>query len=182
MCNSFVHDLKEAYFPFVTQTASIMVPLMSYMLHDDVRNYACACAPDLFDSAVKAMKAGVANATPDYVRGIFGRIIETMLKCFKEEPDAEIIITLVNGCKMMVELAEPELARSLIDETALKTIGMALLNVLTQSHERIEAREKIRDEDDDFDEETYERIVELNEGEDELALAVRTLDNTLHNI
>jgi hypothetical protein len=173
MICSFVHDLKEAYFPFVTQTATIMVPLMSYMLHDDVRNYACASAPDLFDSAVKAMKAGAANATPEYVRGLFGRIIDKMLTCFVEEPDAEIIITLVNGVKMMIELAEPALAMELIDEKALNTIGVALMKVLTASHNRISEREKLRDEDEDFDEETYERIVELNEGEDELALAVR---------
>lgn len=164
MLCSFVHDLKAAFFPYIEETASIMLPLMSFELSDEVRNYAITCMPDLVMAAVLAMQEGKCDL--DYVRRLFAECAKNMIVCFKTDADTQILMCLVGSLNMCVEQVG-ELARDLLDGQALNAIGEALLKLLTKSGERIEAREKQK-QSEDFDEEALAVLVGENQQEDEL--------------
>merc|ERR1719223_33441 len=53
MLNRIVNDLKGAYAPYLEETASILLPLMSYPLSDESRMAAMTCVPAMLESAVE---------------------------------------------------------------------------------------------------------------------------------
>jgi len=102
MLYCYASELQEGFFPYVDETAKLLVPLMRFFYHDGVRSAAVTTMPCLMTSASRYF-AGAGAAQPDamYIRNLFNFMFIPFLEAMKEEIDMEI---LVMGIESFVEV------------------------------------------------------------------------------
>ncbi|KAJ7972033.1 importin-5-like [Quillaja saponaria] len=54
----YADELKEGFFPWIDQVAPILVPLLKFYFHEEVRKAAVSAMPELLHSAKLAFKKG----------------------------------------------------------------------------------------------------------------------------
>lgn len=59
----YVDELREGFFPFVKEVTDLMVPLLKFYFHEEVRRAATSALPNLVRSAQSAAEKGVAGAS-----------------------------------------------------------------------------------------------------------------------
>ncbi|XP_009781187.1 importin subunit beta-3-like [Nicotiana sylvestris] len=57
----YAHNLKEEFYRWISQVASVLVPLLKFYIDDDVRNYANYALSFLLPSAKLAIEKGIAR-------------------------------------------------------------------------------------------------------------------------
>lgn len=62
MLCSFAHDLEGDFFPFVNDTARVLLPGITYTFSEEVRQHSTAAMPCLMKCSVKALMAGRMSA------------------------------------------------------------------------------------------------------------------------
>jgi hypothetical protein len=157
MLCSFCHDLQDGFLPYVKQSAEIMIPLLDHP-HDEVQSHAIHGMPHLFRAAMAAHRKGTASM--EFVKALLEAILAQLVAVFPQENNAQTLQTLVVALHDCVDDAA-DLSRSIIDQAALQTIAEALVRMLTDSHRRIEFREKRLKEEEADGELDEERIVEI---------------------
>lgn len=169
MIGCYVDELKAGFFPYVKQVADIMVPLLKFYFHEDVRRAAVQSVPQLLRSAELASETGVPGASKEFVAQLFAYTWEPLVAALKKEPDADIQATMLESISEVVDLVEP----SLMAQPQVEAAFDGLRHVLKQAERRREARAK-RLLQEDFDEEEAEALREENECEEELVDQVTT--------
>ncbi|XP_070044072.1 uncharacterized protein [Nicotiana tomentosiformis] len=72
----YAHNLKEEFYPWISQAASVLVPLLKFYIDDDVRNYANYAMSFLLPSAKLAVEKGIAQGgNQSYFKQLSGDII-----------------------------------------------------------------------------------------------------------
>ncbi|KAI8476174.1 MAG: armadillo-type protein [Monoraphidium minutum] len=169
MIGCYVDELKEGFFPYVKQVADIMVPLLKFYFHEDVRRAAVQSVPQLLRSADLACERGAPGASREFVSQLFAYTWEPLVAALKKEPEADIQATMLESIAEVVDLVEP----ALISQPQVEAAFEGLRHVLKQAERRREARLK-RLQQEDFDEEEAEALREENECEEELVDQVTT--------
>jgi len=72
------------------QVLEIMVPLLSFYYHEDVRRAAASSLPELLAAAQAAGEAGAPNADATFIKGMVDFIWEPLMTAIRKDPDTEI--------------------------------------------------------------------------------------------
>ncbi|XP_070019166.1 uncharacterized protein [Nicotiana sylvestris] len=166
--------LEEDFYPWISQAASVLDPLLKFYIHDDVRENAIFAMSSLLRSAKLAVEKGTAQGGNKlYFKELSGRIILAFGDAIYSEHETklcEIILKELNQC---LKISGPHL-----DEDQVRRIMNGIKHVITESSCRkgkLTEREKL----DDFDAEEAELLREERELEEKVFYRVGCILLTL---
>jgi len=164
-CNMLVcyfAELREGMFPWIESVVKVMVPLISFIYHDEVRTAAAALMPEIVRSAVAAMRGGMCDAA--YLGNLCSHIFAKVLPAIIEDPEPSVQLTLIEALQESCDVAGAGCLQSpeRVAE-ALKALATVAEEVLQRTEERAGAAK-----DEDFDEDEAEALDEAAENDAEL--------------
>jgi len=165
MLQSYACDLKEGFLPYVQDVARVLVPLVKFQYMDEVRTASMGAMPELLNSCILGIGAGMQGATAELVAGLKDFMLTHVLAQLKVEPDTETLDTLVMHFSEIIEACEtcPQAHFSAEQQREVAAVMMLLLK------ESIERREdKKKDPDEELDEEEEEQLQDEAEREEGL--------------
>ncbi|XP_064967716.1 uncharacterized protein LOC103986945 [Musa acuminata AAA Group] len=159
----YADELKEGFYPWIDQVAPILVPLLKFYFHEEVRRAAVSAMPDLLRSAKLAIEKGVAQGRDkSYVKKLSDYIIPALLEALQKEPETEICASMLDSLNECMQLAGAHLI-----EGHIKMMVDQIKHVMTASVARKkEMAERAKEED--FDDEEGEMLKEETEEEEEV--------------
>ncbi|KAK9664646.1 hypothetical protein RND81_14G058200 [Saponaria officinalis] len=159
----YADELKEGFFPWIDQVAGILVPLLKFYFHEEVRRAAVSAMPELLRSAKLAIEKGLAQGRNEqYLKQLSDFIIPPLVEALNKEPEVEICSSMLDSVKECIQIAGP-----LLDENQVRCIVNEIKHVITASSLRKTERAE-RAKAEDFDAEEGELLNEENEQEEEL--------------
>lgn len=170
----YADELKEGFYPWIDLVAPILVPLLKFYFHEEVRRAAVSAMPELLHSAKLAVEKGLAQGRNEsYVKQLSDYIIPALVEALHKEPDVEICVSMLDALNECLQISG-----MLSDERQVKAIVDELKHVLTASSSRKRERAE-RAKADDFDAEEGELLREENEQEEEIFDQVGEILGTL---
>lgn len=159
----YADELKEGFFPWIDQVAPIMVPLLKFYFHEEVRKAAVTAMPDLLRAGKLAVEKGVAGGRDQsYVKQLADYLVPPLVEALRKEPEMEIQATMLDALNECLEVAG-----ELLDSTRAASIFYELKAALEASRTRKDERMQ-RGRAEEFDEEDREVLEAENEAEDEV--------------
>ncbi|KAF6254101.1 armadillo-type protein [Scenedesmus sp. NREL 46B-D3] len=159
----YIDELKEGFFPYAKEVTDLMVPLLKFYFHEEVRRAAVGALPHLLRSALAAAEKGVTGASKEFSGQMVSFMWEPLVAAVKKEPEAELAAAMLDSLSEIVDLAEPGQLSSAQVEAAFAAFGA----ILSAAEARRATRSK-RASAEDFDEEEQEALAAENEQEEEL--------------
>lgn len=160
----YADELEAGFFPYVEQVTQIMVPLLKFYFHEEVRQAAVQAVPELLKSVYMAVSEGKANgADMQYVKQMLDYVWQPLIDSMVKEPDVEVLANMLEAVQDTVRLVGPALL-------TLDQLGQAFQRfkaVLDDSAKRRKDRSALT-AGEDFDEEEAEALEGENELEEEL--------------
>ncbi|CAE5960316.1 unnamed protein product [Arabidopsis arenosa] len=151
----YADELKEGFFPWIDQVAPILVPLLKFYFHEEVRKAAVSGMPELLRSAKLAVEKGESQGRNEsYIKHLSDYIIPALLEALH---------------KISGPILDESQVRGIVEETKHA--------VIASSTRRSEREERARAED--FDAEESEILKEENEQEEEVFDQIGDLLGTL---
>jgi hypothetical protein len=86
------------------QVADIMVPLLKFWFHEDVRRAAVQTMPELLRSAVLSIEKGKGGVDASYVKQLLDYVWPAMMDALGKEPETEIQSVTMDSISEIVEL------------------------------------------------------------------------------
>ncbi|XP_057539019.1 uncharacterized protein LOC130817373 [Amaranthus tricolor] len=170
----YAEELKEGFYPWIDQVAPILVPLLKFYFHEEVRRAAVSAMPELLLSAKLAVEKGLAQGRNEsYVKQLSDYIVPALVEALHKEPDIEICASMLDALNECTQVSG-----TLLEEGQVKAIVDEIKQVLTASSSRKRERAE-RTKAEDFDAEEGELLKEENEQEEELFEQVGDLLGTL---
>lgn len=157
----YVSELKEGFFPYIDPVAKIMVPLMKFIYHDEVRSAAVTCMPELVKCAIGAAEKGQCDRS--VVKSLLDFIMGTLLEAVTAEPDIDVLVAMANSIHECVDAV----GENCLSREQVELVVEAVRVIVVESNERRDEREE-KKEGDDYDEEEGELLEEENNKEEEL--------------
>lgn len=166
----YADELKEGFFPWIDQVAVLMVPLLKFYFHEEVRKAAAQSLPELLAGGKLAVEKGLAPAVTvaadgqekGYVRQMVEFMVPPLVEVLTKEPEVEMLVIMLESLQECIQLAGSELSADLVSSMVAQ-----LKAVVDASRGRRKERME-RAETEDFDEEEGELLEEENEQEDEV--------------
>lgn len=163
----YADELKEGFFPWIEEVAQIMVPLLKFYFHEEVRKAAVNTLPELLLAAKLAVEKGCGKDISwlkqllDFILGspVDKESGSGFLEALRKEPEVEITGYMLQSLQEIL-LAVGEL----LEAHQLAAIVEELRQALAKSEERRQEL-KERTKSEDFDEEELELL--MNETEQE---------------
>ncbi|MEW5314066.1 MAG: hypothetical protein WDW38_005590 [Sanguina aurantia] len=159
----YAEELKEGFLPWMRTVADIMVPLLKFWFHEDVRRAAVQALPELLNCCVQGVAKGVAGVDAGIVAALLEFMWEPLMEALGKEPEPSVIASILDSIVEIVEMVDPQLLK----QEWVKTAFERFAKVLVGAEERRQERQK-RQAGEDFDEEELETLEEENEIEEEL--------------
>lgn len=159
----YADELKEGFYPWIDQVAPVLVPLLKFYFHEEVRKAAVSAMPELLKSAKLAIEKGQAQGRDQsYLKQLADYIVPALVEALHKEPEIEVLIDMLDSLnesmKLVGTLVEPGQIKVMVDE---------FKQVLTASSTRKKERAE-RSHTEDFDAEENEIVQEENEQEEEI--------------
>eukprot|EP00898_Chlorokybus_atmophyticus_P005983 jgi/Chlat1/6386/Chrsp44S05759 len=159
----YADELQEGFFPFVDQVAPIMVPLLKFYFHEEVRKAAVSCMPELLRSSKRAIEKGVDGGRgPPYLKQLSDYILPALTEALEKEPETEICANMLEALAEVVQLVGP-----IIDAPQVAAMCRQLQATLEDSARRRADLAKRRHAEG-FDEEEAEMLKDEAELENEV--------------
>eukprot|EP00179_Madagascaria_erythrocladioides_P010064 CAMPEP_0198324830 /NCGR_PEP_ID=MMETSP1450-20131203/12744_1 /TAXON_ID=753684 ORGANISM="Madagascaria erythrocladiodes, Strain CCMP3234" /NCGR_SAMPLE_ID=MMETSP1450 /ASSEMBLY_ACC=CAM_ASM_001115 /LENGTH=668 /DNA_ID=CAMNT_0044028663 /DNA_START=1 /DNA_END=2007 /DNA_ORIENTATION=- len=158
MIACFVSELKGGFIQYVEPVAQLMVPLLKFFYHEEVRTAAAGCLPDLV-RAVKAQGPQMESQTKQLVDFMLPKLIEAA----RGEPDIEVAVVMLESMADVVDLLSPGM---LVPATLSVLVDM-VLEMVTDREMRTQERNQEAMENG-WDEEEVEQAAAEAEKDDEL--------------
>ncbi|CAM6081611.1 unnamed protein product [Calypogeia fissa] len=159
----YADELKEGFFPWIDQVAPILVPLLKFYFHEEVRKAAVSAMPELLRSAKLAVEKGLAQGRNEiYVKQLTDYIVPALVEALHKEPETEICANMLDALNECIQISG-----LLLDAGQIKTIVDEFKQVITASSSRKKERAE-RTKTEDFDDEEGELLEEENEQEEEV--------------
>lgn len=170
----YADELKEGFYPYVEQVTQLMVPLLKFYFHEEVRSAAAQSLPELLRSASLAAAKG---RGPDaaFVRSMLGFMWGPLVEAVGKEPDAELLVTMLEAVDELVDIAE---GPKLLPLEELTKLFEAFAVIMEAYEDRRKDRLK-RMASEDFDAEEGEALEEEHEAETELLDALGSCITTV---
>ncbi|GAB2222582.1 hypothetical protein Droror1_Dr00016701 [Drosera rotundifolia] len=173
----YADELKEGFYPWTDQVVPIMVPLLKFYFHEEVRRAAVSAMPELLRSAKLAVAKGLApGRNESYVKQLSDYIIPALVEALHKEPDIDISASMLDSLNECLQICGP-----LLDESQVRSIVDEIKQVITASSSRKADRAE-RSKAEDFDAEEGELLKEENEQEEEMFDQVGEILGTLIKI
>ncbi|CAL0329861.1 unnamed protein product [Lupinus luteus] len=170
----YADELKEGFFPWIDQVTGILVPLLKFYFHEEVRKAAVSAMPELLRSAKLAIEKGQSQGRDaSYLKFLTDSIVPALVEALHKEPDTEICASMLDSINESLQISG-----MLLDENQVRSIVDELKQVITASSSRKSEREE-RANAEDFDAEEGELIKEENEQEEEVFDQVGEILGTL---
>ncbi|KAI5084377.1 hypothetical protein GOP47_0000546 [Adiantum capillus-veneris] len=156
-------ELKEGFYPWVDQVASILVPLLKFYFHEEVRKASVSAMPELLRAVKLAFEKGVAIGRDEsYLKQLANYIIPALVEALHKEPETEVLSSMLESINECIQTAGVLLdgghIKSMVDE-----FKQAITASCTRKRERAE-----RTKTEDFDAEEGELLQEENAQEEEV--------------
>ncbi|CAI5473246.1 unnamed protein product [Closterium sp. Yama58-4] len=165
----YADELKEGFFPWIDQVAQLMVPLLKFYFHEEVRKAAAQSIPELLLDGKLAVEKGVApavTATAEgekrYLKQMVDFLVPPLVEVLTKEPEVEMIVVMLESLQECIQLGGAELSAEQVAQVVAQ-----LKAVVEGSRGRRKERLE-RTQTEDFDEEESELLQEENEQEDEV--------------
>ncbi|XP_039139952.1 importin-5-like [Dioscorea cayenensis subsp. rotundata] len=159
----YADELKEGFYPWISQVAPTLVPLLKFYFHEEVRKAAVSAMPELLRSAKLAVEKGLTPGHDDScVKQLSDYIIPALVEALHKEPETEICVSMLDALNQCMQLSGP-----LLNEAQVRSIVDEIKHVITASSTRITERAE-RTKTEDFDTEEGEFLKEENEQEEEI--------------
>uniref|UniRef100_A0A1I8IFD4 Importin-5 n=1 Tax=Macrostomum lignano TaxID=282301 RepID=A0A1I8IFD4_9PLAT len=131
----YARELREAFAPYTEQVAQLMVPLLKFYFHDEVRSAACESLPHLLECA--------RSQGPTFLGNLWGYIRPSLIAAIGDEPEPEV---QADGLSSLAQCIEAMGAGCLADSM---DPCLELLEKLLNSHfEKAEKRQAAREDDE----------------------------------
>ena len=158
MLYSYALELKEGFFPYVSETAKILVPLLKFFWHDGVRSAAITSMPHLLQSAKDYLSKSEPNNTVSYLRQLFNFMHPAFLEAMVLEDDLETLLVMFESFKQCINIAGPGCLEQDKLENAIKTSKELFIQIKNRREDRQKGKH-----DEDFDDEENDRVEEQAE-------------------
>ncbi|GJP49341.1 hypothetical protein CLOM_g8564 [Closterium sp. NIES-68] len=165
----YADELKEGFFPWIDQVAQLMVPLLKFYFHEEVRKAAAQSIPELLLDGKLAVEKGVAPAVTvtaegekRYLKQMVDFLVPPLVEVLTKEPEVEMIVVMLESLQECIQLGGAELSAEQVGQVVAQ-----LKAVVEGSRGRRKERLE-RTQTEDFDEEESELLDEENEQEDEV--------------
>ncbi|XP_019083178.1 PREDICTED: importin-5-like [Camelina sativa] len=100
----YADELKEGFFPWIDQVAPILVPLLKFYFHEEVRKAAVSGMPELLRSAKLAVEKGKSQGRNEsYIKHLSDYIIPALLEALHKEPEVEICASMLESLNECVQ-------------------------------------------------------------------------------
>ncbi|KAA6426387.1 MAG: Embryo defective [Trebouxia sp. A1-2] len=166
----YADELEVGFFPYVEQVTQIMVPLLKFYFHEEVRQAAVQAVPELLKSVYMAVSEGKAGgADMQYVKQMLDYVWQPLIESMVKEPDLEVLANMLEAIQDTVRLVGP----ALLTQEQLGQAFERFRAVLDHSAKRRKERSAITT-GEDFDDEEAEALEEENELEEDLLDQVQT--------
>jgi hypothetical protein len=103
----FVEYLQEHFYPYIETTATIMIPLLKFFYHDDVRLAGAFAMPELVKCCLKHHEAiAAANGQPvdhSITTQLTGVIYSNLVQCIPDEPQVEVQVAMLEALQETIE-------------------------------------------------------------------------------
>ena len=161
----YADELKGGFHAWVQPVAQLMVPLLTFGFHEDVRKSAAQSLPQLLASAKLAAEAGCPGKDLAYLRGLVAFTLPPLVEALPKEQDLDVLGAAMEAVGEIATVLGPELAPQMVDPALLQRAFACFAEVMDASEARREERRE-RAKGEDFDEEEREALEEEDE-EDE---------------
>jgi hypothetical protein len=159
----YADELKEGFYPWIDQVAPILVPLLKFYFHEEVRKAAVSAMPELLRAGKLAVEKGQAQGRDEaYVKQLTDYIIQPLVEAMHKEPETELCSSMLDSLNECIQIAGP-----LLDAGQIKSMVEEFKQVITASSTRKKERAE-RTHTEDFDAEEKEFLEEENEQEEEV--------------
>ncbi|KAG0582851.1 hypothetical protein M758_3G093200 [Ceratodon purpureus] len=159
----YADELKEGFYPWIDQVAPILVPLLKFYFHEEVRKAAVSAMPELLRAGKLAVEKGqAAGRDESYVKQLADYIIPPLVEAMHKEPETEICSSMLESLNECIQIVGP-----LLDAVQIKSMVEQFKQVITASVTRKRERAE-RTQTEDFDAEEGELLEEENEQEEEV--------------
>lgn len=165
----YAEELREGFLPYVQQVTEIMVPLLKFWFHEDIRRAASNILPELLHSAVSAAEKQTSGVSSASVQQLLTLIFPPLIEALGKEPDVDVLPATLEAVSSIVDMVEP----GMIQEEWVKSTFEKFSKILKEAEERRQERLK-RQNTEDFDGEELEALQEENQQEEELFDQVAT--------
>lgn len=85
----YARELKEEFAEYAEDVVKLMVPMLKFYFHDNVRTAAAESLPYLLECA--------RIRGPQYIQGMWAYILPELLKAIDSEPEQEVQVELLNS-------------------------------------------------------------------------------------
>ncbi|XP_072935690.1 importin-5 [Epargyreus clarus] len=143
----YARELKEAFAEYAEDVVKLMVPMLKFYFHDNVRTAAAESLPYLLECA--------RIRGPQYIQGMWAYILPELLKAVDAEPEQEVQVELLNSLAKCIEL----LGAGCLSDEMMADVLRILNKLLTEHFSRAAARRQKRD-DEDYDEVVEEQLAD----------------------
>ncbi|XP_038209407.1 importin-5 [Zerene cesonia] len=162
----YARELKEAFSEYAEDVVRLMVPMLKFYFHDNVRMAAAESLPYLLECA--------RIRGPQYIQGMWAYILPELLNAIDSEPEQDVQVELLNSLAKCIEL----LGTGCLSDEMMTEVLRILNKLLTEHFERAtERRQKRADED-------YDEVVEeqLADEDNEDVYGLSRVADVLHSL
>jgi hypothetical protein len=138
MMACFLAELQDGFQAFIEPTTVLMVPLLQFYYHDEVRSAAVSCMPELIKCTSKFMQKNPGVVDPATLTQLSVLIYDKLVESIIREPEVEIQIAMLDALQDSVEAA----TAAHIDQTRFAPF----LEVIPKLWAEIEQRTQERNE------------------------------------
>lgn len=85
----YARELKEEFADYAEEVVKLMVPMLKFYFHDNVRTAAAESLPYLLECG--------RTRGPQYLQGMWAYILPELLKAIDSEPEQEVQVELLNS-------------------------------------------------------------------------------------
>ncbi|KAJ0181346.1 hypothetical protein K1T71_003431 [Dendrolimus kikuchii] len=143
----YARELKEAFSEYAEDVVKLMVPMLRFYFHDNVRSAAAESLPYLLECA--------RIRGPQYIQGMWAYILPELLKAIDSEPEQEVQVELLNSLAKCIEL----LGTGCLSDEMMAEVLRILNKLLVEHFERATERHQKRT-DEDYDEVVEEQLAD----------------------
>jgi hypothetical protein len=166
MLNVFVEELKELYFPYAEQTATILMPIIQKHSNEEIKKEACRCLPNL----VHAVKL----VNPEASFNLAKKFIEILIEASEKEFETDVVIDEIESLKEIIV----KLDARFLNSQELSAFSERIIKLLMTSDERKQTNTKMK-QDEELEPEENELIDDEIKIEEEAQVAISELMGAL---
>ncbi|OWR47024.1 importin-5 [Danaus plexippus] len=143
----YARELKEAFAEYAEDVVKLMVPMLKFYFHDNVRTAAAESLPYLLECA--------RIRGPQYIQGMWAYILPELLKAIESDPEQDVQVELLNSLAKCIEL----LGTGCLSDESMSEVLRILNKLLAEHFERATQRRQ-RLADEDYDEVVEEQLAD----------------------